>query len=205
MPHAIPTARPRTVTTPAPPTCWIESVTTPRLVLRPVAGADLPDLLAVNGDDEVTRFLPYASWQGLEDGQAWLMRMQVMHTSGSGQQLVLQRRSDGRVLGGLLLFKLEAPSARVELGYVLGRAHWGQGLMAEAAMAACTHAFGAMGMRRIEAEVNPANRASNLLLQRLGFVLEGTLRQRWTAKGATYDTHLYGCLPDDWRRAHPLG
>jgi RimJ/RimL family protein N-acetyltransferase len=184
---------------------WVDAIATPRLLLRPVAANDVPDLLTVNGDDAVTHFLPYTSWQGLEDGHAWLLRMQALHSAGTGQQLVLERQADGRVLGGLLLFKLDLPSARLELGYVLGRAHWGQGLMAEAAHAACAHVFGTMGMRRIEAEVNPLNRASNLLLQRLGFVLEGTLRQRWTAKGASYDTHIYGCLHDDWRRAHPLG
>jgi RimJ/RimL family protein N-acetyltransferase len=193
------------VTLPLPAPLWIEAIATPRLLLRPVAPGDLPDLLAVNGDDAVTQFLPYASWQGLEDGQAWLLRMLALHSAGTGQQLVLERQADGRVLGGLLLFKLDAPSARLELGYVLGRAHWGQGLMAEAATAACAHVFGTMGMRRIEAEVNPLNRGSNLLLQRLGFVLEGTLRQRWTAKGASYDTHIYGCLRDDWRRTHGLG
>jgi RimJ/RimL family protein N-acetyltransferase len=58
-----------------------------------------------------------------------------------------------------------------------------------------------LGLRRIEAEVNTANAASNALLGRVGFALEGTLRQRWTAKGATYDTHLHGCLLQDWQRA----
>ena len=66
--------------------------------------------------------------------------------------------------------------------------------MREAVRAACDHAYAAMAIRRIEAEVNTANSASCGLLSTLGFRLEGTLRQRWTAKGVTYDTHLYGLL-----------
>ena len=49
----------------------------------------------------------------------------------------------------------------------------------------------------IEAEVNPANLASCALLRRVGFTLEGTLRQRWVAKGQAYDTHLFGWLATD--------
>jgi RimJ/RimL family protein N-acetyltransferase len=172
----------------------IQPFDTPRLTLRPVAAADLADLLAVNGDPAVTRFLPYATWQSVADGEAWLARMAALAGRGEGRQLVLASRADGRVLGTLLLFRHDEGSARLEIGYALGRASWGQGLMREAVRGACAHAFEALGIRRIEAEVNPANTASCRLLEALGFVHEGTLRQRWVAKGQTYDTRLYGLL-----------
>jgi ribosomal-protein-alanine N-acetyltransferase len=172
---------------------------TRRLTLRPVAAADLADLLAVNGDPAVTRFLPYATWQSLADGEAWLARMEALAAGGSGRQLVLAHRADGRVLGTLLLFRYDEGSARLEIGYALGRASWGRGLMREAVHAACAHAFDALAMRRIEAEVNPANTASCRLLEALGFVHEGTLRQRWVAKGTAYDTRFYGLLAGELR------
>lgn len=178
---------------------FISSIASARLTLRPVAATDLPDLMEVNGDPQVTGFLPYATWQSLEDAAAWLARMEALADAGTGQQLVLERNADAKVLGTLLLFHFHEPSRRAELGYALGRAHWGQGVMREAVQAACSHAFEALGLRRIEAEVNPANVASNELLLRVGFVREGTLRQRWAAKDKVYDTHLYGLLADDWR------
>jgi [ribosomal protein S5]-alanine N-acetyltransferase len=169
-----------------------------RLLLRPVTEQDLPDLLLVNGDPAVTEFLPYESWRGEADAQAWLLRMQAQMATGTAQQLVVQRRDSGRVIGGVLLFKHDAPSARIELGYVLGREHWRQGHAVEALRTVCSHAYTAMGLRRIEAEVNPDNTASNAVLRALGFVQEGRLRQRWTAKGRSYDTLIYGCLADEW-------
>ena len=178
-------------------------VDSPRLTLRPVTGDDLPDLFAVNGDDEVTRYLPYTAWQTPEDGSSWLARMHALAAAGSAAQLVMQRRSDGRVIGTLLLFKWDEGSARIELGYVLGRAHWRQGYAREAVQAVCGQAFGALGVRRIEAEVQPANQASNALLRSLGFVHEGTLRQRWVARQRAYDTHVYGLLADEWRARPP--
>jgi RimJ/RimL family protein N-acetyltransferase len=179
----------------------ISSVTTPRLLLRPVAPTDLPDLLEINSDPEVTRFLPYATWQSLDDGALWLERMNGLASSGTGQQLVVVRAADGKVVGTVLLFKFDESSSRIEIGYVLGRKYWHQGLMREALASTCEHAFSGMSIRRIEAEVNPANVASNALLRAVGFTLEGTLRQRWIAKGAAYDTNVYGYLDEDWRRA----
>lgn len=176
-------------------------VDSPRLTLRPVSGDDLPDLLAVNGDNEVTRYLPYTAWQTPEESTSWLARMQALAAAGTAVQLVMQRRSDDKVIGTLLLFKWDEGSARVELGYVLGRAHWRQGYAREAVQAVCGQAFGPMGVRRIEAEVQPDNTASNALLRSLGFACEGTLRQRWVAKGRAYDTHVYGLLADEWRAA----
>lgn len=175
----------------------IERIATPRLVLRPVAAGDLPDLLEVNGDPEVTRFLPYAAWRSLDDAAGWLDRMDTLAAAGDARQLVLVRAADAHAIGTLLLFRHDAASARAELGYVLGRSHWGRGLMREALQAACAHAFGALGLRRLEAEVHPDNAASWRLLERLGFMHEGTLRQRWVAQGAPYDTRLYGRLASD--------
>jgi [ribosomal protein S5]-alanine N-acetyltransferase len=169
-----------------------------RVAIRPVAGSDLADLLEVNGDAAVTRFLPYATWTGSEDASAWLTRIQTLTATGTGQQLVIEHLADRKVIGAVLLFRFEASSARVELGYVLGRKYWRQGLASEALRAVCTYAFLELGIRRIEAEVNPDNSASNAVIQALGFVREGLLRKRWVDKGIAYDTILYGCLAEEW-------
>ncbi len=171
---------------------------TPRLQLRGVETADLDALHAVNGDPEVTRFLPYDTWRSAADGEAWLARMQALQQTGTGTQLVVVRREDARAVGTVLLFRFDEGSARLELGYVLARACWGQGVMREALQALCAHVLGPGGVRRIEAEVNPRNDASAQLLQRLGFTREGRARQRWVAKGEAYDTDLYGLLVSEW-------
>ena len=177
----------------------ITQINAPRLHLRPVAAADLPALMQVNGDDQVTQYLPYASWTKLEDAQAWHARMDTLAQSGESRQLVIVRNDDAAVLGTVLLFRYEEGSARLEIGYVLGRAHWRQGYAREALGAVLAHAFGDMSIRRIEAQVNTANTASNALLLALGFQHEGLLRQRWVDKGAARDVHFYGCLATDVR------
>lgn len=175
-------------------------VHTPRLLVRRVRADDLGDLLVVNGDDTTTRFLPYATWRSSADGQAWFDRMAGLQAAGATAQYVIEHRELQRVIGSCLLFRHEEASGRAELGYVLGRSHWGRGLMFEALSGLVGHAFGTLGLRRLEADVNPLNSASVRLLERLGFVREGLLRQRWVTKGEVCDSLLYGLLSEEARR-----
>ncbi len=174
-----------------------ESMQTARLRLRPVVQADLPALLLVNGDDAVTHHLPYDTWANLADAQAWLERIAKRVEEGHTLQLVMERVADSTVIGAAILFAYDAASSRAEIGYVLGRAHWGQGYASEAVRALTQHCFEQVGMRRLEAQVNPSNTASCKLIESLGFQLEGHLRDRYTAKGNTYGVHLYGKLASD--------
>jgi [ribosomal protein S5]-alanine N-acetyltransferase len=174
------------------------AIDTARLIVRPVAAADLPDLLAVNGDDEVTRFLPYPSWRSLADGQAWFERMSILGARGESAQYVIIERSTLTAVGTCLLFRHEESSARAEVGYVLGRRYWRTGYMSEALAGLIDSAFGPLALRRLEAEVDPKNLASRRLLEKTGFTPEGVLRQRWVDKGVAHDTILYGLLRHEW-------
>ncbi len=71
--------------------------------------------------------------------------------------------------------------------------------MREALGAVIAQAVSTMGLRRLEAQVNPANARSGQLLRGLGFVREGLLRQRWLDKGEPVDVEMYGLLRDEWR------
>lgn len=171
----------------------------PHLLLRLVVQADLPALLEVNNKDEVTQFLPYATWNSMTDAEAWYQRTSDKQASGTALQFVIEDKRAGTLIGTCLLFRFEEASARAEIGYVLSRSHWGRGYMREALGALLDCAFGHMSLRRLEAEVDPRNAASGRLLLHLGFVKEGLLRQRWVAKGEAKDVEIYGLLRHEWR------
>jgi RimJ/RimL family protein N-acetyltransferase len=159
-----------------------------------VEPSDLTALLDINSNDEVTRFLPYASWKDIADAHAWYGRAAARLAANEAGQFVVVHRQAGRVIGSCLLFRFEALSARAEVGYVLAQAYWGAGYMFEAMRAFVAFAFEQVGLRRLEAEIDPRNVASAKLLERLGFVNEGLLRQRWALKGEVTDSSLYGLL-----------
>lgn len=178
----------------------VTPIDTVRFTVRLITEADVADLLAMNGDPEVTRYLPYATWQTVADGEAWFGRMRTLHEAGDALQYVIVDKASGRCIGSCLLFRFVEGSGRAELGYALARAHWGKGVMHEALTALIGEAFATYGLRRLEAEVNPLNLPSGALLGRLRFTREGLLRQRWVVRGQANDVHLHGLLRDDWVR-----
>jgi RimJ/RimL family protein N-acetyltransferase len=172
-------------------------IETQRLIIRLVEERDITDLFAINGDDAVTQYLPYETWKTLEDGKNWYERMCSLHATNTVLQFVIVEKESDRVIGTCLLFRLEEASARAEIGYVMGRTFWNMGFTFEALNGLINYAFEECGLRRLEAEIDPRNIASNNLISKLGFIHEGLLRQRWVAKGEASDSNIYGLLSEE--------
>ncbi|HYD81989.1 MAG TPA: GNAT family protein [Paucimonas sp.] len=176
----------------------LPTIETERLLLRAVEERDLPDLLAIHGDDEVTRYLSIATWTGEADARAWFERVDGRNKEGSGMLFAIVERGTGIVAGTCVLFRLEEESMRAEVGYALGKAHRGRGYLQEAMTALIDYAFEELSLRRLEAEADPRNLVSDRALRRLGFTREGLLRKRWIMKGEVVDSHVYGLLREEW-------
>lgn len=180
------------------PVSFFPEIETPRLRIRPVRQSDLSSLLTVNGDDTVTRYLPYSSWKDMADAEAWYGRIMALQEKGDTFQFVMALRDSNEAIGTCLLFRLAEQSARAEIGYALGRSHWGKGYALEAMSALVDRAFSELLLHRLEAEIDPRNAASAKILERIGFMKEGLLRQRWRLKGETTDSAMYGLLRPEW-------
>lgn len=174
-------------------------IETKRLVLRLLEKSDLPALFAVNGDDEVFRYSPRESWKTPADGEAWLSRVMAHRESGATMQFVIVLLESGRPIGTLAIFHFDENVGSAEIGYVLGREHWGKGLMTEALAAFVGFSFESLGLKRLEAELDPRNAASIKVLERVGFTQEGLRRRNYFSKGEVTDTGLYGMLSQDPR------
>jgi RimJ/RimL family protein N-acetyltransferase len=70
--------------------------------------------------------------------------------------------------------------------------------MTEALAALVNYAFGELGLNRIEADTDPRNPAATRVLEKLGGMREGLLRERWITDGQKSDSALYGLLRSDW-------
>jgi RimJ/RimL family protein N-acetyltransferase/uncharacterized protein YhfF len=173
---------------------------TARLRLRELVEDDTPALFSLYSDEETMRFWSCPAYR--EPAQA-LGLIRSIHQGQWKGELVewgVESREESRLVGTLTLHQQDPGNRRAELGFLLGRPWWGRGLMRDAAGAALTHAFAADGMslHRVEADTDPRNFAAIRLLERLGFVREGLLRQRWLVSGEWSDSAFYGLLSEDW-------
>ena len=90
------------------------------------------------------------------------------------------------------------------LGYCLGDAAWGHGYATEAARSLLQWAFDTLDLNRVQAETDTRNAASARVLEKLGFVREGTLREDCVVNGDVSDSWVYGLLRRGGSPAHSL-
>jgi [ribosomal protein S5]-alanine N-acetyltransferase len=177
---------------------------TPRLVLRPLVDVDAAALFEAFGDPRAMRYWATPPWQHIDRAHEFVRRSNAQLASGEALRLALAERDGptaGRCLGQCTLFSFSEGNRRAEIGYLLRRDAWGRGLMHEALTALLDHAFGALQLHRVEADIDPRNAASQRSLERLGFQREGLLRERWIVDGEVSDTALYGLLAREWHAA----
>lgn len=172
---------------------------TRRLLLRPLRADDATALLAIFSDPRVMRYWSTPPWDGIDAAHAMIQRDQAAMAAGEHLRLGIERLDDRALIGTCTLFDRSTTSRRAELGYALASQAWGRAYMDEALRALLGHGFGALGLNRVEADIDPRNEASARTLQRLGFQQEGHLRERWIVGGEVSDTALYGLLLRDWR------
>lgn len=179
----------------------LPTIDAPRISLRWISEDDVDALYTVFSDPEVMR---YWSTPPLADRNGALDLLNEIHDGFKRRTLLkwgIARKTDNALIGTTTLFNLDFNNRRAELGYGLGRAHWGNGYMQEALKALLAYAFDELAFRRIEADVDPRNIASIRTVERLGFQREGYLRERWQVNGEIQDTLFYGLLRPDWETA----
>jgi [ribosomal protein S5]-alanine N-acetyltransferase len=173
-------------------------IRTQRLLLRPLAEVDAEALLAVHADTQVMRYSNSPAWTRLKQAHELIELSHGWLSSGMHLCLGIARKDERAVMGTCTLFDINRSSRRAELGFVLGSPAWGQGYMTEALVAFLNHGFRDLDLNRVEADTDPRNLASIKTLERLGFVREGLLRERWITSGQKSDAALYGLLESDW-------
>ncbi len=172
-----------------------------RVRLRWLTDDDVDDLFAVFSDPEVMRYWSSPPFESREQAQDLVDEIRRHFADKSLFQWGIELVDEGRVIGTCTLAEPSEQNRRAEVGFALGRAWWGRGYAREAVEALLGFAFGQLGLHRIEADADPRNAASIGLLERVGFVREGTLRERWIVAGETQDTAFFGLLRREWERS----
>lgn len=116
-------------------------------------------------------------------------------------------RADTEEVVGDLAVNLTWGARCAEIGYTLGREHWGNGYASEAAKAMLEHLFETVGVTRVTGMLHPENLASAMVLERVGFRFEGHTRLSYWVGDDNSDDWIYGMTRADWDawRNRPIG
>jgi len=169
-----------------------------RLRLRPFTHDDAAPLFRVFSDEQVVRFWSVGAWTDIAQAEKMIEEALLAYREGGLSRYAIALADTDELIGICNLRGFFEQNRRCELGYALGSAHWGHGYAFEALETLLGHAFSALDMNRIEADIDPRNDASARLLERLGFRREGYMPERWFVHGEYADTAFYGLLRRYW-------
>ena len=105
---------------------------------------------------------------------------------------------DNKAIGSIGAFRQKNIHRHTaEIGYYIAEEYWGKGLMTEAVKQICSYIFDKSNIVRIYAEPFSYNKASCRVLEKAGFLYEGTLRSNAIKNGKTIDMLMYSRLKTD--------
>ena len=147
-------------------------IVTPRLALREMSPADLPELRAILQDDETM-----TAYEGAFDDErvdAWMERMLGRYRDdGFGMWAVTLTGSDTMIGQCGLTVQHILDEDVVEVGYLFNRAYWHRGYAIEAARASRDYAFDTVGVDRVYSQIRDTNIASMNVAIRMGMTVRG--------------------------------
>jgi RimJ/RimL family protein N-acetyltransferase len=171
---------------------------TARLRLRPFTDADADALFALHSDAYVLRYWDSPPWTEPARAERFIAACRQLADDGAGARLAIDRLFDEAFVGWCSVTRWNREYRSAALGYCLTDAAWGRGYATEAAGALLEWAFDAMDLNRVQAETDTRNAASARVLEKLGFVREGTLREDCIVNGDVSDSWVYGLLRREW-------
>jgi len=174
---------------------------TERLVLREIVPADAEDLFHIFSDEETMRYwscLPYTS---VDQAHRLIEGLAKVRLAGAGINWAITLRGDERLIGKCGYNEWRKAHRRGDISYIVAREQRGKGVVSEALGALLDYGFDQMNLHSVEAGVTPGNVASTRMLQRLGFRLEGHLRENFLTDRGFVDSLIYSLLRSDWESA----
>jgi glyoxylase I family protein len=169
-------------------------IRTERLVLRPLRMADAEALFQVFGDTDTMRYWSRPPVKMLSEMQEIISRNLPPQNRAKASFAITR---DGSRALGCVNFYGEHDSIS-GLGYILDKASWGQGFVAEAVRAAVDYGFDVLKLHRIWLEIDPRNYASIRVAEKAGFTAEGLFRKSFFLNGEYFDSVYYAMLHEDW-------
>lgn len=170
-----------------------------RLVLRRITLADAKGMYRNwASDPEVTKFLMWPPHESVEVTKEVIAFWAVQYAKPDFYQWVIEWKESSDVIGTITVMNVDESIMAMEIGYCIGRAFWGKGIVKEALQAVTQFLFEEVGVNRITAKHDVENPNSGKVMEKCGMRYEGTLRQACRSNRGLFDYALYAILRSDW-------
>jgi len=166
-------------------------------LLRAIRPDDAADWYRYLGDREVTE-LTSSDYDSQAEVDWIIRRFQESFREKTAMRWAIARRDDGVMIGDCGYNHFDWRHRSAVIGYTLSKDYWGRGVMTNAVNAMLRWGFEQLDLNRIEATTNPLNLRSARVLEKHGFVREGTLRDYRFDRGVFRDCSIWGLVRREW-------
>ena len=159
--------------------------------------ADAQVLFEMRSNPTLMKYIDRPIPRSINDIHDLIEKMLQMKRNGDGISWGIYKKENPELnIGNIGFFRIIAEHYRAEIGYMLQEEEQQKGIMFEAIQALIKFGFEKMNLHSIEANINPANTASRMLLQKAGFVKEAYFRENYFFNGQFIDSEIYSLIKD---------
>ncbi|KAF2814212.1 acyl-CoA N-acyltransferase [Mytilinidion resinicola] len=175
-------------------------VTTARLSIRPMHPQDIPSVAFAQNSPAVARYMSsaFAIPYTLVHATKWI----AQNLTPPYNHFAITLLTDPTTVLGQFGFMpgQDTEAHTAVLGYWLGEASWGKGIMTEALEAMTAYGFQEKGYLKLIAKVVAGNAGSERCLKKCGFVVEGVMKKQVLKAGEVNDLIFLGLLKEEWEK-----
>ena len=180
-------------------TIGTKTIETERLILRRYRVEDAEDMFRNWASvPEVTKFLSWPTHTSVDFTRKLLTDWVSFYEDGKTYNWGITLKGDDRVIGNIAVVERDERTCSYEVGYCLGHAFWGRGIMPEALRAVIRYLFeGESDLQRVYATHDLRNPKSGRVMQKAGMHFDGILRGSKKNMQGIHDTAFYSVLRSD--------
>jgi N-acetyltransferase len=173
--------------------------------LEPLAPGHLDGLTLAGSDPRIWRWMPFDG--STPEGMAGIVDAALAaQSAGTEVAFVTIEQASGRVVGSTRYLALAPANLRLEIGWTwIDPAFQRSAVNTEAKLLGMSHAFDALGMRRVEFKTDALNEQSRAAILGIGAQFEGIFRKHMVMTGGrARDSAYYSVIDSEWPdvRAH---
>ena len=175
-------------------------IQTDRLLIREFTQNDIDDIFEYASIPEVTKFLPWETHKSIVDTNDFLEMSKNMFMISDNIDWAIELKSEKKVVGGIAIRKWNDENHCADIGYVLSKKYWNQGIITEALKAVIKFGFEELKANRVEAHCDENNIGSYKVMEKTGMKYEGTLREKINFKGKYVNMKFYSILKSEFEK-----
>ena len=176
------------------------TLTTERLVLRPMRRDDSFDMYQYACREDVTEFLLWSPHRSRGYTEEYLKYIESRYAIGDFYDWAIVYKESGKMIGTCGFANIDTVNNTGELGYVLNPEFRGRELALEAAREVVRFGFEELSLHRIEARYMQGNDASRRVMEKLGMTFEGFSRDSMLVKGSYKTIGVCAMIKEEFKK-----